>query len=682
MSIKLRFYCVIILLGTVSCKRDDQVKLENAFDTAGSNHLELKKVIEYYSKPEDSLKRKAAEYLINNMSNHFGYDGEDLKKYSVLFSAIDTASFLNNKMTEEDKMHVGDSLILKFGQPNPERAEKVIDAQVISANYLISNIEFAFKAWKEAPWYKDVSFYDFCEYILPYRLRNEKLEYWRPEFYNEYINLSKTASDPKNMKSVYEHLHWHLNEQTSFSTKFNKYYPFQQGVEEVLKGRVGGCETFSFFSVIGMRAAGLPVVLDYLPNWGNVSSRHFMTRLIDHKIGKRISNRNTLENTWGIIEFSSELRESAHKFTNQEMPEGMYIQNVKTIPKVYRFTFSDGNGLAFLDSIEDRSLISPEFRQAHIKDVTGEYIENSNVKIIVNAEFEDCPLLYLSVFDLDGWKPVAVSKIRYGTARFPKMGKNVMYIPTIYKNGIHQPAGRPFYIDQKNKIHIIRKTARRSNVKLFRKTALFSYTAFHTELLKEGRFEGANAPDFSDAALLFHVNYYPFYMNEVAIHIKNKFRYLRYVAPPGEHWEAVNIAEVQFYPNNQSNGPLTGKFIGINGKEGHGIDKAFDNDMDTFYENSQLGGGWIGLDLGEGKEQVISKIKFSPRSDTNCIMPGKEYELFYWDGSWISLGIKEANEYNLQFKNVPSGVLFWLKCNSGGTEERVFTYENGIQIWW
>ena len=38
---------------------------------------------------------------------------------------------------------------------------------------LVSNIEWAFKVWREQPWGKNVSFEQFCEYILPYRIGNE-----------------------------------------------------------------------------------------------------------------------------------------------------------------------------------------------------------------------------------------------------------------------------------------------------------------------------------------------------------------------------------------------------------------------------------------------------------------------------------------------------------------------------
>ena len=68
--------------------------------------------------------------------------------------------------------------------------------------------------------------------------------------------------------------------------------------------------------------------------------------------------------------------------------------------------------------------------------------------------------------------------------------------------------------------------------------------------------------------------------------------------------------------------------------------KVFDGKMGTYLYGRQ--NGWIGMDLGEGRQQQISRIKFCPTNDTNCIIPGNIYELFYWDDQWISLGKQTA----------------------------------------
>ncbi|WP_347280697.1 hypothetical protein [uncultured Phocaeicola sp.] len=60
---------------------------------------------------------------------------------------------------------------------------KIYDSQVITAEYLIENIDLAFSVWEQRPWAKHYSFDDFCKYILPYRIGDEPLESWRKIYF-------------------------------------------------------------------------------------------------------------------------------------------------------------------------------------------------------------------------------------------------------------------------------------------------------------------------------------------------------------------------------------------------------------------------------------------------------------------------------------------------------------------
>ena len=114
----------------------------------------------------------------------------------------------------------------------------------------------------------------------------------------------------------------------------------------------------------------------------------------------------------------------------------------------------------------------------------------------------------------------------------------------------------------------------------------------------------------------------------------------------------------------------------------------------------------------KGRAQSIKLFdKYPPRltgnaDTTNTIQKADVYELFYWDSKWISLGKKTASDTKrdlemvgfdfkkklflentqgrdfLFYKSVPVGTLFMLHDCSQGKEERIFTIENGEQIWW
>lgn len=66
----------------------------------------------------------------------------------------------------------------------------------------------------------------------------------------------------------------------------------------------------------------------------------------------------------------------------------------------------------------------------------------------------------------------------------------------------------------------------------------------------------------------------------------------------------------------------------------------------------------------------------------NVVQVGDAYELFYWQNGWKLLGHKIADTTFLKYQNVPGNSLLWLRNLTEGEEERIFTYENGKQVWW
>ena len=673
----------IFFILIAACRSKQHAAIEVALSAAGENRIQLQRVLDHYSRPRDSLKLKAAKFLIANMPYHYGFYGPEPEKYGEVFYLIDSLNYTRGSLTIADRTRLGDKMIARYGPPQPDLADRIPDVRRVTANYLINDIDLAFRSWQSAPWSKGVCFDDFCDYILPYRIRNEPLEFWRPGFYRQYTPMAAGYPHPDSPKQVFNSMIWDLNTETNFTVYFSKYYPFQQSLGQIIKGRIGGCETTSLFSTTAMRAAGLPVALDLIMHWGNTNNRHYMPRLITQ--GQNfplLTNRNLPRNTWHIVDFSSEVDERRHVFVTSDMPKGLYVQWIRTIPKVYRYTYSASPDLVELNRTCSRDEIWPEFRDCDLKDVTDEYVRSSDIIIRPGAAITRHRPVYLCVFDITGWKPVAVSPIESDSVLFSRVGQNVVYLPAIYGSGEIQPVGEPFYIDTLNTMHRFTPLKEhRQELCLIRKTAFYSYTAYHSEILKGGRFEGSDSPDFRKADTLYTITGYPFYMNDVKLPKPRHFRYLRYVAPHTDIPEADNIAEVQFV-DADSGSPLKGKPMGTPGTEDHGIEKAFDGDPGTYYENADQKGAWIGIDLGAENRARAGHIKFCPRNDTNCILPGEEYELFYWDGDWVSLGVRKATGDSLVYKNVPKNALLWLRDLNGGIEERIFSYDNGIQRWW
>ncbi|MCD8262613.1 MAG: hypothetical protein LUD15_15015 [Bacteroides sp.] len=91
---------------------------------------------------------------------------------------------------------------------------------------------------------------------------------------------------------------------------------------------------------------------------------------------------------------------------------------------------------------------------------------------------------------------------------------------------------------------------------------------------------------------------------------------------------------------------------------------------------------WVGVYLG--RVISLSKLVYLPRNDDNFTKEGERYELFYWDKEWESLGQQVGSRelQYLEYKNVPENALLLLRNLSKGKEERIFTWEDGKQVWW
>ena len=80
-----RLFPVIFLLLFASCSSKSESSLYTALDLAGNNRHEIQKVLDHYCAPGDSLKRRAAEYLIANMAG---------KAMNISFNVLFRVSFL------------------------------------------------------------------------------------------------------------------------------------------------------------------------------------------------------------------------------------------------------------------------------------------------------------------------------------------------------------------------------------------------------------------------------------------------------------------------------------------------------------------------------------------------------------------------------------------------------------
>ena len=146
-------------------------RLEAVLDYSGNNRGELEKVLAHYSQdPADSLKLQAAIFLIENMPGHYRLTSPLLESYYAKVDTIKNIPYSAKKLMQ----------IIPYNYPEFRNDLQIQeDVKCITADFLIHNIDLAFRQWETLPWTQDLDFETFKEALLPYRIANEPLDYWR-----------------------------------------------------------------------------------------------------------------------------------------------------------------------------------------------------------------------------------------------------------------------------------------------------------------------------------------------------------------------------------------------------------------------------------------------------------------------------------------------------------------------
>ncbi len=394
-----------------------------ALDSAKQNKKELLKVISHYRKnPKDSLKLRAAYFLIANMPGHSYVKTKlvDTSGNVVDFNILDYPDY--NAMR-----NARDSLKKKIGEFDWKRDTIIYDLYAITSDYLIKNIDLAFEAWNY-PWSKILNFKEFCEYVLPYRGSNEPLENWREYFMKKYkpvVDSIKNCKDPSKVAAIINN---DLKKWFKFDARYY-FHPEDQGLSSMLKYKMGRCEDMTNLAIYAMRSIGVPVMSDYVPYWPNTGNNHAWNATLD-------ANKKV------VIFMGAEDNPGEYKLHNKKA-------------KVYRKTFAhQKNALVHIAPSYEK--IPAWLGFDRYIDVTKDYTPVTDVNIkLTETKPDSVNFAYLSVFNDAEWRAIHWGKITDDTsATFTDMGKDIVYMPTYYTQKSKLiPAGYPFLLDTLNNIH-------------------------------------------------------------------------------------------------------------------------------------------------------------------------------------------------------------------------------------
>jgi hypothetical protein len=646
-------------------------------------------VLEHYSAtPEDSLKLKAASFLLHNMQGLETLDPASVSQNQPFFSYMEmTASKYDVENHGQGKRKIPDDVFAKgmdsmvaiysanvnaLTEPAPRFRT---DTAIITPEFLINNIDQAFSTWKSAPWARQLSFPDFCEYILPYRIGDSWWDKSRSYFRDRYKHLADSLKKEENRitvgETIRQDIHLWYKEDGTFSTT----YPFMKPMpfERILKGGWGDCYEATLIRVTAMRMLGVPVAFEMIPRWGNVNSQtHFFYKIIDpvhDTITSKIDNANVYRDTRYIVDGSSYVEKL------EKVPGNINITYNKSIPKIFRLCFSMQDSSLGHRRLPDGS-VPPFFKSDRLNDVTANYIETANVTIDLSPT--NNKFAFLCVFHPNGWEPVAWTEVTGNKAVFRNMGKNIVYLPAFYINNKLEPAGPAFLLKLDGTIQPLIPSPSKQKMSLTRKFRISSHNVGNAMQCVGARFQVANDSGLRDTINLHTIRDVKLSMTGVSVNNPQKFRYVLFRFDSA-HKSSVAEMEVWGIKDGRQI-KLQGLPIGNPGEYKNNIKNAFDADKLTYFMYNPEKENYIGLDLGAA--YTITEIRYCPRNDDNNIAEGNVYELFYWDNQWISIGEQTGKELDPLMYSGPANALFWLRNKTKGVEERIFTYRNDQQVFW
>ncbi|RME19945.1 MAG: transglutaminase domain-containing protein, partial [Candidatus Zixiibacteriota bacterium] len=375
-------------------------KVAAVLDAAGDNRPQLEQVIEHYRRSGDTLKLKAAYFLIGNLKDK-SYVTYRLFDTSGATVSLDVLAYPDYKALT----HAVDSIERERGELDYEHTGETDDAKVITADYLIHNIDAAFTAWREKPWARGLTFDEFCNYVLPYRGSNEPLENWRDTFLTRYADLTAELGDSADPIAVAARINDDIKSWFTFDPRYY-YHPTDQGIKEMFASGKGRCEDMTNLAIYAMRANGLAVTSDYTPYWANSGNNHAWNAIVTPD-GKVVP------------------------FMGCEANPGTYHLWNK-LAKVYRKTFAQQPTTLAMQPHKQDSL--PRFLGGDsYLDVTADYVPTVDVTITLKKSVPDSvDIAYICVFNSGHWRPIDWGRIEGNQATFHNIGTDIMYLPALY----------------------------------------------------------------------------------------------------------------------------------------------------------------------------------------------------------------------------------------------------------
>ena len=603
------------------------VDINTALKLSGENRPELERVLSYYKDAQpDALKYQAAKYLICNMVASYSVSGEMMDRLKL---DVDT-TFRDQPNALKLMFYLMAARIVQ----NQGAAIIKYDLQTITADFLIKNIESSFAIWMDIKNHYDLPCKDFFQYILPYRINNEPFIEWKDSTYYCFFGFQKGG-----------HFSFRLNDYLDYiSAKLPTLYKTEEMLNQLsdtlFKGYEVDCIDRAYMGQVIRMLFGIPVAVDFVPHYPTQENRHYWTSIRDCRcVGTR----------------SDHIR-----------PPYM--------AKVYRRT-------SYLNEIprDDNNFIPQFLRDPYKIDVTEEYENVTSLEYKFKKVESNTDYAYLCVFNNLGWREVACARLHGRKVRFDKIGRDIVYLSCYYDGNRQVLADYPVWVKTNGDVKFL--VPDKDCLQTLRLTRKFTYNTvgdFYGLSIIGMQLLATNVLDSTRYDSISEIKHY----NNMAydtlhVHADKKYKYWL-LKKNSNNYGA--FASVKFMRGDSILTPLNTIAI-----DKDGIIEKNTSSSRQIFNDELLDAGSLSFMAGVEFEKPVSVdvMKYVTRNDKNGVYPGQTYELLYFDrGEWVSLGEKVATADYIEYEDVPSGALYWLRNRTEGKEERPFTVSNGrIRFW-
>lgn len=221
----------------------------------------------------------------------------------------------------------------------PER-----DAKSLSADFLLENVQYAYKARAEFQWAKEVPDSVFLNDVVAYANLNENRESWRKDFYERF---KKYVAPCKTMREAIDSVNKNVRDEllVDYNTKREK--P-DQAPYESMRQHMASCSGLSILLTDAFRAVGIPSRVAGTPAWHDDRGNHNW-------------NEVWIDGQWRFTEYypSDDLDQSwfltdAGKAVKEDVRKAIYAASFKPTGSYFPLVWDEDIRYVHAENVTDR----------------------------------------------------------------------------------------------------------------------------------------------------------------------------------------------------------------------------------------------------------------------------------------------------------------------------------------